>query len=206
VRLSEARREYFRRRAREEGYLSRAAYKLIQIDDKYRFLSKGAKVLDLGCAPGGWSQVASARVTDKGLVVGVDLSPVSFKARNYLFVKGDISSPQTLQLIRESSSSFDCVLSDLSPKLMGVWDADSSRQVALASEALDITKLFLRGGGTAVFKLFQGETTNEFIGEAKKLFQRVVISKPPASRKQASEIYLVCLGLLADKFAADKEL
>jgi 23S rRNA (uridine2552-2'-O)-methyltransferase len=198
VRLSEARKEYFRRRAREEGYLSRAAYKLIQMDDKYRLLLPGSRVLDLGCAPGGWSQVACERVTRLGVVVGVDLSQVRYDAPNFRFVKGDIASPETVESIKKISATYDVLLSDLSPKMMGVWDADSARQIFLSADALRLAEVVLRRSGKAIFKLFQGEGTDDFIREAKKHFDVVVISKPPASRKQASEIYLVCTGFLGD--------
>lgn len=194
MRLSEARREYYRRLARKKGFLSRAAFKLIQIDNKYRILRKGYKVLDIGCSPGGWSQVASRRVGDSGIVVGIDLSKASFQAKNFIFIKCDVTSYQEVQCnLSPICRSFDCILSDLSPKLIGIWDADSSRQLLLTKDAIYLLNSFLREGGNAVFKLFQGELTDEVLNTLRGIFSKVVISKPPASRKEASEVYAVCL-------------
>jgi 23S rRNA (uridine2552-2'-O)-methyltransferase len=200
VRPSEAKREYFRRLARQEGYLSRAAYKLIQIDDKYKLLKPGFRVLDLGCAPGGWSQVACERVGRTGSVVGVDVSSVNFESENFRFIRADVSSDAEEKLT-QLVTKFDCLLSDLSPRMMGVWDADTARQIDLTYSAIRIARRILRKGGSAVLKVFQGEMTDQLIGEVKGLFERTVISKPPASRRQASELYLVCISF---KFQQDR--
>ncbi len=199
VRLSEARKDYYRRLARKKGYLSRAAFKLLQIDRKYRILKNGAKVLDLGCSPGGWSQIASRKVGKQGLVIGVDVAKSSFTASNFNFINADINSPEFEQKLSGLNMKFDCILSDLSPKLIGIWDADSSRQLLLTMDALKSAGRFLREGGSAVIKLFQGEMLDEAIKELRKSFTSVSVAKPAASRKQASEIYAVCFNFKPQK-------
>jgi len=206
VRLSEARREYYRRLARKKGYLSRAAFKLLQIDSKYRILKKGAKVLDLGCSPGGWSQVASRKVGNQGVVVGVDISPSSFKASNFTFIKSDINSSEFEEKLSQLNLKFDCILSDLSPKLIGIWDADSSRQLLLTIDALKLAGRFLREGGNGVIKLFQGEMLEDAINELKRSFGHISVVKPAASRKQASEIYAVCFNFRPQKETVQQPL
>ncbi|MEM0118060.1 MAG: RlmE family RNA methyltransferase [Conexivisphaerales archaeon] len=199
MRLSEARREYYRRLAKKKGYLSRAAFKLLQIDSRFRILRKGYSVLDLGCSPGGWSQIASRKVGSQGRVVGVDVEPASYKASNFIFLNADINSPEFEERLSALNLKFDIILSDLSPKLIGIWDADSSRQLLLTSDALSIAEKYLKAGGNAVVKLFQGEMLEETIIELKKRFLQVIVAKPPASRKQASEIYAVCMNFRPEK-------
>ncbi|MEM0287325.1 MAG: RlmE family RNA methyltransferase [Nitrososphaerota archaeon] len=195
MRLQQARRDYYRRLARREGYPSRAAFKLMQLDDKYKIIKKGATILDIGCSPGGWSKVACERVGNAGLVVGIDITPPTFKHDRFVFIKSDIADVLP-ERITEYSKQYDVALSDISPNITGIWELDNGRQIELSKIAFRLACKVLKKGGSCIFKAFQGEFTDELISVLKPCFQRVIISKPEASRKQSSEIYLVCLNFV----------
>lgn len=193
MRLADARRDHYRKLAKDQGYRSRAAYKLLQLNDSYHILRKGAKVVDVGCAPGGWVQVAAKQVGSGGRVVGVDLKEVEPVAGAAIF-QGDIEDPMTVSRIAEAlQEKADVLLSDLAPNVSGVWDIDHARQISLSKSAFSLAQKVLKGGGNAVFKVFEGEFLNEFKNELKKSFEKVLLSKPTASRQESSELYLVCL-------------
>lgn len=193
MRLADARRDHYRKLAKDQGYRSRAAYKLLQLNDSYHILRKGAKVVDVGCAPGGWVQVATKQVGGGGRVVGVDLKEVEPVAGAAIF-QGDIEDPMTVSRIAEAlQEKADVLLSDLAPNVSGVWDIDHARQISLSKSAFSLAQKVLKGGGNAVFKVFEGEFLNEFKNELKKSFEKVLLSKPTASRQESSELYLVCL-------------
>jgi 23S rRNA (uridine2552-2'-O)-methyltransferase len=193
MRLADARRDHYRKLAKDQGYRSRAAYKLLQLNDSYHILRKGAKVVDVGCAPGGWVQVATKQVGSVGRVVGVDLKEVEPVAGAAIF-QGDIEDPLTVSRIAEAlQEKADVLLSDLAPNVSGVWDVDHARQISLSKSAFSLAQKVLKGGGNAVFKVFEGEFLNEFKNELKKSFEKVLLSKPTASRQESSELYLVCL-------------
>ncbi len=193
MRLADARRDHYRKLAKDQGYRSRAAYKLLQLNDSYHILRKGAKVVDVGCAPGGWVQVATKQVGSGGRVVGVDLKEVESVAGAAIF-QGDIEDPMTVSKIVEAlQEKADVLLSDLAPNVSGVWDVDHARQISLSKSAFSLAQRVLKGGGNAVFKVFEGEFLNEFKNELKKSFEKVLLSKPSASRQESSELYLVCL-------------
>lgn len=197
MRLEEAKRDYYRRLARDEGYRSRAAYKLLQLCEKYRIVMAGFKVVDLGCAPGGWLQVVSDLVGDKGIVVGVDITSVKrIDRKNTLIIRDDISSEgfgaRLLDAMRKGKA--DCVLADLSPKLSGVWDMDHFKQIELCHMVIDLLPDILVTDGSNLMKAFHGAELNSLIFRLKSSFSRVEISKPRASRSRSSEVYLVSLG------------
>ncbi len=193
MRLADARRDHYRKLAKDQGYRSRAAYKLLQLNDSYHILRKGAKVVDVGCAPGGWVQVAAKQVGSGGRVVGVDLKEVEPVAGAAIF-QGDIEDPMTVSRIAEAlQEKADVLLSDLAPNVSGVWDIDHARQISLSKSAFSLAQKVLKVGGNAVFKVFEGEFLNEFKNELKKSFEKVLLSKPTASRQESSELYLVCL-------------
>lgn len=195
MRPRQARRDVYRKLAKKRGYRSRAAFKLIQLHKKYGIFSKGDKVLDLGCAPGGWLQVASKYVGKAGLVVGIDKRPVKGMPENVRFIRKDIYDERIIEAIREvTQADFDIVLSDLSPEVTGIWELDSIKQIDLSERALEIAKRVLKEGGTMVIKVFQGEATDDFIRALRKEFEEVRLTKPPASRKESSELYAVCFG------------
>ncbi len=195
MRPLQAKRDLYRRKARKEGYRSRAAYKLKQLDDKFDLMREGDAVLDVGCAPGGWLQVESERVGQAGRVLGVDLNPVEPPSRNVETMVLDITQPNSLkELASKLGGNVDAVFSDLSPTMMGVWEVDSGRQIDMTRAAFDVACRVLKKGKNAVFKIFEGEFTDEFVRYAKPRFLRTDLAKPKASRRQSSELYLVCLG------------
>ncbi|HVB95251.1 MAG TPA: RlmE family RNA methyltransferase [Nitrososphaerales archaeon] len=197
MRLEDAKRDQYRRLAREEGYKSRAAYKLLENVRKYQLIKRGDVVLDFGAAPGGWLQVASEAAGESGLVVGVDLEPVELNVPNVFTIQSDVKSPGlTVKLEKALSRKADVVLSDLSPQVMGTWDLDHYRQIELTLAAAALMGGFLRKGGNAMFKVFDGERFVETRSLLSKQFQKVQITKPKASRKGSAELYLVCFGFL----------
>lgn len=197
MRLADARKDQYRRLAKDQGYRARSAYKLLQLNSSYHILKKGRRVVDLGCAPGGWLQVATKEVGASGRVVGIDLKPVE-QVAGATVLEGSIEDPNMLGKIADIlGGKADVVLSDLAPNVSGVWDIDQARQISLTTIALGFARQVLRGGGTAVFKVFEGEMLGEFKAELKKSFGRVLLSKPTASRQESSELYIVCLDFKA---------
>ncbi len=193
MRLADARRDQYRRLAKDQGYRARSAYKLLQINRSYNVLKKGDKVVDLGCAPGGWLQVAVKEVRPSGKVIGIDLKPVT-PVVDAIILQGSIEDPNMLSKIEEIlGSKADVVLSDLAPNVSGVWDIDHARQISLSTIALQFTQRVLRIGGSSVFKVFEGDMLKEFRSELDRNFGKVFLSKPSASRQESSELYIICL-------------
>lgn len=193
MRLADARRDQYRRLAKDQGYRARSAYKLLQINRSYNVLKKGDKVVDLGCAPGGWLQVAVKEVRPSGKVIGIDLKPVT-PVVDAIILQGSIEDPNMLSKIEEIlGSKADVVLSDLAPNVSGVWDIDHARQISLSTIALQFTQRLLRIGGSSVFKVFEGDMLKEFRSELDRNFSKVFLSKPSASRQESSELYIICL-------------
>jgi 23S rRNA (uridine2552-2'-O)-methyltransferase len=193
MRLADARRDQYRRLAKDQGYRARSAYKLLQINRSYNVLKKGDKVVDLGCAPGGWLQVAVKEIRPSGKVIGIDLKPVT-PVVDAIILQGSIEDPDMLSKIEEIlGSKADVVLSDLAPNVSGVWDIDHARQISLSTIALQFTQRVLRIGGSSVFKVFEGDMLKEFRSELNKSFGKVFLSKPSASRQESSELYIICL-------------
>ncbi len=193
MRLADARRDQYRRLAKDQGYRARSAYKLLQINRSYNVLKKGDKVVDLGCAPGGWLQVAVKEVRPSGKVIGIDLKPVT-PVVDAIILQGSIEDLNMLNKIEEIlGSKADVVLSDLAPNVSGVWDIDHARQISLSTIALQFTQRVLRIGGSSVFKVFEGDMLKEFRSELHRNFGKVFLSKPSASRQESSELYIICL-------------
>ncbi len=193
MKLADSKKDQFRRLARDQGYRSRSAFKLKQINESYRILNKGHCVVDIGCAPGGWMQIALSGVGTKGKVIGIDIKKIEPLA-NAFVIQGSIEE-ETIRdsILTISNSCVDVVLSDLSPNVSGNWELDHARQIDLTRNALDLSRKILKKGGKAVFKVFQGDMLNELIVELKKGFKKVIITKPNASRQVSSEIYLICI-------------
>jgi 23S rRNA (uridine2552-2'-O)-methyltransferase len=197
LRLSQARTDYYRRKAREEGYKSRAAYKLLEAVRKYRLIKPGDRVLDIGAAPGGWLQVASEAVGESGRVVGIDLEEIRLNLPNVRTLMMDVYDRATLEKVRGLlDMPADVMLSDLSPKISGAWDLDHYKQVELLLRSYQLGDDILRKGGNAMLKLFDGERFIEARKEAERRYKTVVVMKPKASRGESSEMYFVCLGKL----------
>ncbi|HKC30532.1 MAG TPA: RlmE family RNA methyltransferase [Burkholderiales bacterium] len=178
------------RKAREQGYRSRSAFKLLEIDDKEKLLRPGATVVDLGAAPGGWSQVAAARVKPGGRVIAIDLLKIA-PITGVEMMQGDFRAAK-LEGVRA-----DIVLSDLAPNLSGVANVDQARGAELAFAAIDFCRKMLKPDGVFVVKTFHGEAFGEVLARLKREFGKVMVRKPSASRGESSETYVVARGLLA---------
>lgn len=179
-------------RARQEGYRSRAAYKLLEINNKAHLFKSGMTVVDLGAAPGGWSQVAEKLIGPTGKIIAVDILAMD-SLPNVTFIHGDFTSPEivTAVLTKLDNNPVDLVLSDMAPNMSGIKDVDQARILAVLTVALDFAKKVLRPGGNFLAKIFQGEGSKEFQLELKKLFQEVKVLKPEASRERSAEFYLL---------------
>ncbi len=180
------------KRSRKEGYRSRAAYKLLELQERDRFIKPGQVVVDLGAAPGGWLQVVAGLVGRKGLVVGLDLLEIDPMAGVEL-IRGDFREESTLRRLNEvlDGRPVDLVLSDMAPNITGVTAVDQPRSIYLCELALDFCRQSLREGGGFVTKVFQGEGFDQFHRDVKSSFRRVVTRKPKASRPKSREVYLV---------------
>jgi len=178
------------RRAKERGYRSRAAFKLIELDSKEHFLKPGMTVVDLGAAPGGWSQVAAQRVGPSGKVIAIDLAEIA-PISGVTVLRGDFREkfPQGVRA--------DVILSDLSPNLSGIANVDQARQLDLALAAIGFCRKALKPDGVFVLKAFQGEAFGELRSGLGEAFGAVKVMKPPASRGESRETYVVARGLLA---------
>jgi 23S rRNA (uridine2552-2'-O)-methyltransferase len=167
----------------------------MQIDERYHILQEGDKVLDLGSAPGGWLQVASERVGAEGLVVGVDLKSIHPMAKNVITLRMDVFSDDLVEAIKAyTESQVDVMLSDLSPNVSGIWDLDHSRQIELTRRVISLMPHLLKPSGSAVLKVFDGEELQTVRSQLKKIFEKIDITKPSASRGQSSELYFICKG------------
>ncbi|MCB0358230.1 MAG: RlmE family RNA methyltransferase [Bdellovibrionales bacterium] len=197
------RKDHLYRKAKDEGYRSRAAYKLEEIDKKYRLLKKGYRVVDLGCAPGGWLQVAAKKVGSDGMVLGVDLERVSpFRAGELAneacqprLLVGDMNSAEVqAMLLSLAAGPVDVVLSDMSPKLSGIRERDQVQSVALCESALTVCGSILRPGGSFVAKIFPSEEAEDFAKRLGEAFRKSFRVHAKSSRKTSTELYLVGLG------------
>jgi len=186
---------YFKK-AKKEGYRSRAAYKLLELQQRYRILKAGDGVIDLGAAPGGWLQVAAKVVGQNGKVIGVDLQSIQpLPERNVILLSGDIMAAAVQQTIRELiGGRANCVLSDLAPKLSGIRDADMARCLELNRTALAVASQLLRPGGAFLVKSFIGDDLQLFTAELKQHFSAVQRTKPEATRPGSSEFYFFAKG------------
>jgi 23S rRNA (uridine2552-2'-O)-methyltransferase len=186
---------YFKK-AKQEGYRSRAAYKLLELQQRYRIIKPGDKVVDLGAAPGGWLQVAAKIVGPNGRVIGVDLQPIQTLAeRQVILLSGDIAAKEIQQQITQLlSGPASCVLSDLAPKLSGIRDADMARCLDLNRIALAVATELLRPGGTLLVKSFISDDLQTFSAELKQYFATVQRTKPDATRQGSSEFYFYAKG------------
>jgi 23S rRNA (uridine2552-2'-O)-methyltransferase len=180
--------------ARRLGYRSRAAFKLIELDDRFRLLRPGARVVDLGCAPGGWTQIAVKRVGTRGAVVGIDIAETA-PITGAKILRTDIHDPAVAATIQvQLGGPADVVLSDMAPSTIGHAATDHLRIVALAEAAFAVASEILTRGGGFVAKVFQGGAEGALLAQLKRAFAEVRHTKPPASRSESAETYVVAKG------------
>jgi 23S rRNA (uridine2552-2'-O)-methyltransferase len=180
--------------AKSKGYRSRAAFKLIELDSKFHFLKKGARVLDLGAAPGGWTQVAAQRIGETGHIVAIDILEMEPMPGVEIF-HADLTDPEIpAQLKHALRGAADVVLSDMAASTTGHRATDHLRTIALLEAAIDLAEDVLKPGGIFIGKAFQGGATGDLLARIKKSFRDVKHVKPPASRAESVELYLIAQG------------
>jgi 23S rRNA (uridine2552-2'-O)-methyltransferase len=181
----------FVQRSRKEGYRSRSAYKLTEIDDRDKLLKPGMTVIDLGSAPGGWSQVAARRVGAKGRVIAIDLLEME-PVPGVHFLRGDFSADTGLEALRQAlGGKADVVLSDMAPNMSGIALSDQARSMELAEIAFQFAALHLKREGAFLVKIFQGAGYDDYLRSLRRSFEKVVVRKPEASRDESAEQYLL---------------
>ena len=185
----------FVKRAQKEGYRARAAYKLIEIDDKDRLIKPGMTVVDLGAAPGSWCQVVQQRLKGQGRIIGLDLLDMHPIA-GVEFIQGDFREESVLRELEEklNNKPVDLVIADMAPNISGVKDADQAGALYLTELALEFSQDWLKPGGNFVVKVFIGTGFDDIIKRMRSEFDKVVTRKPKASRGRSSETYLLGLG------------
>jgi len=191
----EKKKDPYYKRSKEQDYRSRASFKLSQLDKKYKIIKKGSAVVDLGNAPGGWSQVALEKVGEEGLVLGVDLQKIKpFIEKNFHFIRGDFTAESVQEKITDIiDGKADVIISDASPKLSGIKDVDHLRSIDLANSVIDIANNVLEENGNLLIKVFQGEEYKNLIDNIRKKFKILKTTKPASSRKKSSEMYVIGL-------------
>ena len=184
------------KKAKQEEYRSRASYKLKQLNKKFKLIKSGNTVVDLGAAPGGWSQVALEIVGEEGLVVGVDLNRIRrFPEENFYGIRGDFTTKEVQDKIIElCGGKTQVLISDASPSLTGIKNLDQLRSIDLINVVIEIANIILEEKGNLAMKVFQGPEYKQMLNQLKKQFRQVKTTKPPSSRKKSSEMYVVGLG------------
>ena len=192
----EKKKEHFYKEAKRVGYRARSAFKLKQIQKKFKIIQKGNIVIDLGAAPGGWSQVAKELVGEQGAVMGIDISPIK-PISGITFLQGDLTEDSTIHKIRKivGGNKVDIILSDMSPDISGNYSVDHARSIYLCEHSLRLAEILLKPGGIFVCKAFAGESLQDFIKKTHQKFKIVKQFSPPASRKSSSEIYIIARSL-----------
>jgi 23S rRNA (uridine2552-2'-O)-methyltransferase len=195
--ILDRKRDYYYKKAKQEMYRSRAAYKLFEAIKRYHFIKYGDVIIDLGAAPGGWMQAARKTIGNKGFVLGVDIKEIEPFTQTYVrTIICDLTDPEIVQQILEMlPRKADAVISDASPNISGIWEVDHARQLELAQLALEIALQTLRPSGSIFVKVFQGDMFSDFLQKMKRHFERVTVVKPKASRPKSAEIYLLARGL-----------
>ena len=185
----------FVKQAQKDGYRSRSAYKLIELNEKDKLIRPGMRVMDLGSAPGGWSQVAGHLVGAKGRVLATDILPMD-SLKNVDFIQGDFTEDAIVQQLFDwlGSEKFDLIISDIAPNITGISSADQASSIYFLELALDTVVKTLKPGANFTAKMFQGAGSDLYLKELRTHFEKVLIRKPAASRKESREVYLVAKG------------
>ncbi len=188
-------KDQYVRNACQQGFRARSVYKLSQIDEKYHLLKSGWVVVDLGSAPGSWTQYAVSKVGEKGLVLSVDRLNMP-AVENTHFILGDFTDPDVLDSVNAQLNGrmVDLVLSDMAPNISGIRISDQANMERIAESVIAFSRRSLKRGGCMLIKLFEGESADQVRVQLKKMFKMVDHLKPPASRSKSSEFYLFCRG------------
>jgi 23S rRNA (uridine2552-2'-O)-methyltransferase len=182
--------------ANREGYRSRAVYKLIEMDERDHLLKPGMTVVDLGAAPGSWTQVVAKKIGASGVLVAFDILPMD-PVHGAIFIQGDFREDSALEQLDTAlrGRPVDLVISDIAPNISGIGLADQARSMHLAELALDFSRQHLKPGGNFLVKVFQGDGFDEFVREMRARFSQVLVRKPKASRDRSTEVYMLGKGL-----------
>ena len=196
MKLIDAKKDQYRKLAHEQGFRSRSSYKLKELNKSYRIIGPGSDVLDLGCSPGGWLQVAQKISGNQGKVMGIDISFVE-EIPNVKIIQDNIENIGVIdEVISYFGKKVGSVICDLSPQVSGNWSVDHAAQISLNYSAVKIMEQVLDKKGNALFKVFDGEYSAEFFDFMKTKFVKTKRTKPKASRKPSSDLYCVCMGYL----------
>ena len=185
----------FVKKAQLDGYRSRSAYKLTELNEKDRLIRPGMRIMDLGSAPGGWSQVAGKLVGAKGRVLATDILPME-PIKNVDFIQGDFTDEAVVAQLLEwlGGGKFDLIISDIAPNITGIDSADQASSMYFLELALDTVRQTLKPGATFVAKMFQGSGSDQYVKDLRTSFEKVLIRKPAASRAESREVYIVAKG------------
>ena len=180
------------KQAQKDGYRARSAYKLIELNEKDRLIRPGMRILDLGSAPGGWSQVAGKLVGARGRVLATDILPMD-ALPNVDFIQGDFTEDVIVQQLLDwlGGAKFDLIISDIAPNTTGIDSADAAKSIYLLELALDVARRTLKSHADFIAKMFQGSGSDQFLKELRTHFEKVMVRKPAASRKESREVYVV---------------
>lgn len=183
------------KQAQKDGYRSRSSYKLIELNEKDRLIRPGMLIMDLGSAPGGWSQVAGKLVGDKGRVLATDILPMD-AIKNVDFIQGDFTDEAVVNQILEALNGAkpDLIISDIAPNITGIESADQGSSIYLVELALDMVRQVLKPKGNFVVKVFQGTGSDAYLKDVRTSFEKVSVRKPKASRPRSKEVYVVARG------------
>lgn len=189
------RKDYYFHKAKAENFAARSIFKLEEIDARYRFIKSGYKILDLGAAPGSWSQYCSKKIGPQGRLLGIDLQPIKLTLPNAVFITADLKALNLEELMASHGITppFDIVLSDMAPKTTGIAITDQARSLELCELALSVAKRFLKRGGNFVCKLFLSGDFEDFRKQLRENFEKVEVERPKSTRKESKEIFLICL-------------
>ena len=185
----------FVKKAQLDGYRSRSAYKLTELNEKDRLIRPGMRIMDLGSAPGGWSQVAGKLVGAKGRVLATDILPME-PIKNVDFIQGDFTDEAVVAQLLDwlGGGKFDLIISDIAPNITGIDSADQASSMYFLELALDTVRQTLKPGATFVAKMFQGSGSDQYVKDLRTSFEKVLIRKPAASRAESREVYIVAKG------------
>lgn len=194
--LRRQKKDYFVRQAQSQGQVSRAHFKLLELDQKFRLLTGNARILELGAAPGGWTNYIEGKLSKKGRLVAVDPLPLTSGAHTHVIegLAGEDEIDDQIDAIAQEIGGFDLVLSDMAPNMSGVRSVDQARSMELADVALTATRRWLKTGGHLAIKAFQGEGLDDWVVARRKEFKKVTLTKPKSSRSESREVFFVAKG------------